>query len=260
MRPDSALVSIIIPVLNGATTLRQCLDSIKEQTYPKLELIIIDGGSTDTTVDILREYGGQISRWDSEPDDGVYDAMNKGVNISTGDWIYFLGADDVLLNGFSRIIESFLDHNTIYYGDVVMPVRKRRYDGRFSAYKLASRNICHQSVFYPRIVWDKHAFNLKYTGLADYELNMRCFGDPDIRFEYIPETVARFQDNEGISQMRQDAIFDQEKLLLVKKNFPAVIYYVVVIRTVLMDLLKRAGLYEVVWKIKNYVARIKTSR
>ncbi len=256
MRFDPPLVSIIIPVLNGATTLRQCLNSIKEQDYPKLELIVIDGGSTDATVDILRENNDQITQWNSEPDDGVYDAMNKGIKVTSGDWVYFLGADDVLLNGFSRIIESFREHNTIYYGDVIMPVRNRLYDGRFSAYKLACRNICHQSAFYPRAVLDKHTFNLKYTGLADYELNMRCFGDPDIRFEYIPETVARFQDNRGISQMRPDTIFDQEKLLLVKKNFPASIYYVIVIRTALMSLLKRARMYEAVWKIKNQVARI----
>ena len=256
MQPDLTLVSIIIPVLNSASTLRKCLDSIKEQTYPGLELIILDGGSTDATVDILREYNDQITHWHSETDDGVYDAMNKGIKVSTGDWSYFLGADDVLLSGFSRIIESFQDHNTIYYGDVVMPVRNRRYDGRFSAYKLACRNICHQSVFYPEAVWGKHTFNLKYTGLADYELNMRCFGDPDIRFEYIPETVARFQDSKGISQMRPDTKFNQEKLLLVKKNFPAAVYYAVAIRTFMMSLLKHAGLYDVAWKIKNYVTRI----
>ena len=89
------LVSIIIAVYNGANTLQDCLDSIKQQTYQNIELIIIDGGSTDATIDVLNEYDAQISYWISEPDDGIYNAWNKGVVQAKGEWICFLGADEL---------------------------------------------------------------------------------------------------------------------------------------------------------------------
>jgi glycosyltransferase involved in cell wall biosynthesis len=95
MNNESApLISIIVAVFNGAKTLQQCIDSVILQTYPNRELIIIDGGSKDGTVDLLKANSKQISYWISEPDHGVYNAWNKGLSQAKGDWICFLGADD----------------------------------------------------------------------------------------------------------------------------------------------------------------------
>lgn len=96
MADSPPLISIVIAVFNGKKTLQQCIDSIHEQSYENKELIVIDGGSTDGTLDLLRENAGKIDRWISEKDRGIYDAWNKGVRHASGQWISFLGADDYL--------------------------------------------------------------------------------------------------------------------------------------------------------------------
>src|ERR1700732_3837604 len=90
-------VSIITAVFNGQDSIASCIQSVLRQNYPNIEHIIVDGGSTDGTVEVLRHYGGQIATWISEPDAGVYDAWNKGLKLASGHWIAFLGADDIYL-------------------------------------------------------------------------------------------------------------------------------------------------------------------
>lgn len=90
-------ISIIIATWNAAKTLRRCLDSIVSQLTDETELILIDGGSKDETNEIIDSYGDKIAVHVSEPDKGIYDAWNKGVMVAKGDWMMFMGADDVLL-------------------------------------------------------------------------------------------------------------------------------------------------------------------
>ncbi|MEW5794715.1 MAG: glycosyltransferase family 2 protein [Bacillota bacterium] len=92
------LISIIVAVFNGGKTLQRCIDSVAGQTYPHKELIIMDGGSTDGTVDILRANNDKIAYWKSERDRGIYHAWNKALDHVRGDWICFLGSDDYLWN------------------------------------------------------------------------------------------------------------------------------------------------------------------
>src|SRR5689334_2190715 len=89
-------VSIIIPTYNSEVLLETALESILRQTYPYREIVIIDGGSTDRTVDVIKHYSRHVAYWVSEKDAGIYDAMNKGVEAATGDWLYFMGSDDQL--------------------------------------------------------------------------------------------------------------------------------------------------------------------
>ena len=98
------LITIIIAVFNGAKTLQQCIDSVIQQAYPNKQLIIIDGGSNDGTVELLEANNQSISYWISEPDAGIYNAWNKGLTIANGEWICFLGADDYFWN--SSVLES----------------------------------------------------------------------------------------------------------------------------------------------------------
>ena len=90
----SPLITVIVAVFNGAKTLQHCIDSVAHQSYPNKDLIIIDGGSNDGTVDLLKTNYEQIKYWISEPDKGNYNAWNKGLSQAKGDWICFLGADD----------------------------------------------------------------------------------------------------------------------------------------------------------------------
>ena len=90
-------VSIIVSTYNADAFLAGCIESIIDQTYPYIELIIIDGGSTDATLSIIEYYQKHVTFFVSELDMGIYDAWNKGLSVATGDWIAFVGADDILL-------------------------------------------------------------------------------------------------------------------------------------------------------------------
>jgi glycosyltransferase involved in cell wall biosynthesis len=98
-RREGPLVSVITAVFNGGGTIRGCIESVSSQDYPHIEHIVVDGGSTDGTIDVLREYENRIALWISEPDRGVYDAWNKALGLARGEWIAFLGADDNFLPG-----------------------------------------------------------------------------------------------------------------------------------------------------------------
>jgi glycosyltransferase involved in cell wall biosynthesis len=96
---ERPLVTVLTPVMNGAGHLRECLDSVLAQTYSNVEHILVDGGSTDGTLDILREYDDRIAYWRSEPDSGIYDAMNRGLDLARGSIIGIAGSDDALNTG-----------------------------------------------------------------------------------------------------------------------------------------------------------------
>lgn len=101
------LVSIVTVVYNGQSHLQEAIDSVRHQTYPNIEYILIDGGSTDGTVEIIKKNADFVSDWVSEPDGGIYDAMNKGVRRATGTYIGLLNADDLLLpDGVARSVEA----------------------------------------------------------------------------------------------------------------------------------------------------------
>ena len=93
---NTPLISVIIAIYNGKATLQQCLDSVTQQTYGNVELIVVDGGSTDGTVDLIAANSHKLAYWISEPDRGIYNAWNKALAQAKGDWICFLGADDFL--------------------------------------------------------------------------------------------------------------------------------------------------------------------
>ncbi|MEI6611112.1 MAG: glycosyltransferase, partial [Deltaproteobacteria bacterium] len=108
MKQSVPSISIIVAVFNGVKTLQQCIDSVAQQSYANKELIIIDGGSKDGTLNLLKTNGKQISYWISEPDSGIYNAWNKGLVQAKGEWICFLGADDYFwdLQVLERVLEQ----------------------------------------------------------------------------------------------------------------------------------------------------------
>src|SRR5882762_5341075 len=196
---DVPLISIITVVLNAADTLERAIQSVLKQNFDDLEYVIIDGGSTDGSLDIIRRYESGIRYWCSEPDDGLYDAMNKGVRGSKGRWVLFLGADDLLVGNLREIAPLLTDERTVYYGDVYMPRRHVLYDGPFSAYKIMFRNICQQAIFYPRAVFEAHSFDTRYKLWADHVFNIACYGDKRFRFTYIKKLICLYNDSSGAS-------------------------------------------------------------
>ncbi len=256
--PEQPLISIITVVLNGADTLEKSITSVICQDLKDFEYIIIDGGSSDGSIEIIKRYESSLACWISQPDKGVYDAMNKAVALAKGKWVYFLGADDYLLDGFKSAANYLKDEKTIYYGNVYRPAIDRIYDGKFSAYKLACRNICHQSIFYPKCVWERYAYNLKYPGFADYDLNLRCFINAEIKFEYIPATIAVYSDEGGISATQVDVTFEKDKLLLIKSAFPFWIYVLIFMRSFVLRILTSLKLQKVSILIYHNLLRGRT--
>jgi glycosyltransferase involved in cell wall biosynthesis len=206
-------ISIITVVKNARETIRKTIESVLSQTYGAVEYIIVDGASTDGTLDIIREYGSRIRKWISEVDDGVYYGMNKALKLATGDFLIVLGANDCLYNKtvLSNVVRLIRDPSCIYYGNAYFVNRKIFYDGAFTKWKLIRENICHQAILYPRVVYKQNAYSVKYPLLADYEYNLRHY---KLGMEYIPVVIASYLD-QGMSLSKPDHVF--------KKDFPKII-------------------------------------
>ena len=226
MKTTPPLISIITVVYNCVNTLEETILSVINQNFDKIEFIIIDGGSTDGTIEIIKKYQNQITFWLSESDNGIYDAMNKGISKSKGDFIYFLGGDDLLYDNSVLLITStrLINKNTIYYGNVLFKSKNIFYDGKFNSLKIVTRNICHQSIFYTKNVFQNQTFDTKYKIFADYVLNLKLFGNSNYSFKYIPVTIALYNDK-GISGSNGiDINFKNDRFEIIKHNFPYWIY------------------------------------
>jgi glycosyltransferase involved in cell wall biosynthesis len=227
----SPLISVVTVVLNGAKTLEATLRSVLDQGFEDLDYVVIDGGSTDGSLDIIRRYESRLGHWRSEADKGLYDAMNKGLRAAKGRWVLFLGADDVLVASLAEIAPLLKAERTVYYGDVFMTRRQRVYDGRFSAYKIMFANICQQAIFYPREVFDVRQFDTRYKLWADYVLNMACYGDRRFRFVYIGKLVCVYNDYSGATAYNVDAKFETDRELLIRTHLPLRLFVAYWLRT-----------------------------
>lgn len=220
------LISVITVVYNGLDTIEGSILSVLEQSYKDFEYIIIDGGSTDGTLDIIKKYSEGINYWVSEPDEGIYDAMNKGVTLSQGDYIIFLGCDDVLFDVLHEVAPLLLNKTTSYYGDVVLSKSNEVYGGKFYPLKLFSKNIPHQAIFYSRNVFDGNGFDLKYVAVADYAFNLKAFSRQEHGFSYIPKIIAKYNNESGISSTVVDQAFSLDKPRIIRENYKLT-YYVI---------------------------------
>lgn len=202
------MFSIIVPTLNTAATLHVCLESAASQTYRDFELVLVDGASTDETLDIANSFAGDLGTRlvvHSGPDQNVYDAMNRGVGMATGAWVLFLGSDDTLYEADTLAkVAAFIDdheHSDLVYGDVIMRSVGSRHAGAFDLDRLLfENNICHQSIFYRRELFTGIGpYNLRYEVWADWDFNIRCFSNPALVTRYMDIVVASYNDMTGLS-------------------------------------------------------------
>ena len=188
-------ISIVTVCYNAVNDIKNVMQSVLSQTYMNLEYIVVDGASKDNTVEVLKEYEPRFEgkmKWISEPDNGVYDAMNKALDMVTGDFVLFLGSDDHLLSSetISKVVSMMDKSDVVYYGDVYRNSRNDLYRGKFTKYLLACENICHQAIFYPRSVYKAIKYDLKYHILSDYVYNIRLWNV--VKFIYIPVCISYF--------------------------------------------------------------------
>jgi glycosyltransferase involved in cell wall biosynthesis len=192
-------VSVITAVLSNRKYLPAAVDSVLGQTHPDIEYIVVDGGSNDGTVELIRSYGDRISRFISEPDEGVYFALNKGIAMATGDVIALLHSDDFYMNPnvISQVVDAFETYScdavytNLYYVSINDPDKIVRiwdagiYDNG-SFYK--GWMPPHPAFFVKREVYEKYgSFNTTLKSAADYELMLRFILKHDIRIHYIPK-------------------------------------------------------------------------
>lgn len=205
---STPMFSIIVPTWKAAATVRACAESLLRQTYRDFELVVVDGASTDETLDIVQSFAPEFGPRlvvHSEPDHGIYDAMNRGVSLASGAWLLFLGSDDTLHDADTLArVAAFIGDNEpsdLVYGDVIMGSTGSRHAGEFDLDRLQfETNICHQSIFYRRELFAGIGpYNLRYPIWADWDFNIRCFSNPALAIRYMDIVVADYNDMTGLS-------------------------------------------------------------
>lgn len=198
---DRLLVTVITVVRNNPEGLVQTMDSVKSQDYEPLEYIVIDGASTDETISVLRTRAGELSRWISEPDNGIYEAMNKGARLATGEYICFMNAGDRFASR-DAITRFFVPRpvSELVWGDCIIESDAgEEYDcARDVVLKLYRQmTVCHQSLFTKRTALLARPYDESFRIAADYDfLCERLLAGAS--WEYRPVPVSRI-DNRGVS-------------------------------------------------------------
>ena len=190
--------SIITAVRNSAATIGAALESVERQTYPDIEHIVVDGLSTDGTMEIVRKHSARLAKVVSERDSGIYDAFNKGLRLATGEVVAFLNADDVyaapdVLQSVHDVFER--SQASAVFGDVefVRPEDPGRVVRHYSSERFSSGRLrygwmpAHPSLFIKRRLIEQFGgFDASYRIAGDFELVARLFGRERIDFEYLP--------------------------------------------------------------------------
>lgn len=215
------LISIITVTFNTGDKLVATLDSVCSQSFQDYEVVIVDGCSKDNTLDIARSYQAKLAKLSiySEPDKGIYDAMNKGVRLAKGEYVYFLNSGDLLYDkDVLANVARQLSGGNLVYGNAITQNEagepKPYRVGEFSKYRLAHTNICHQTIFYPRETLLAHPFNLQYRLFADWDVNMQLW--KKVRFSYTNQDVVLYEGG-GASDVQKDIAFKNDQLRLITK-------------------------------------------
>ena len=214
-------LTVVTPVFNNVKDIESCLKSVAQQTYSNKEHWIIDGGSTDGSLEIIKQYADNYAhlKWISEKDKGIYDAMNKGIERAKGDWLYFLGSDDQLIN--ETIIEEVFSNsenldNDLLYGNILLKEINMTFGKAtdINGLKLGCTN--HQATFIRSSVFKKLGkYNERYSICSDWAFTIKCFQAKELKIKYIDKLIAVYS-TVGFSNTAKG-----DNLRLKDKNFNA---------------------------------------
>ncbi|GAA4318116.1 glycosyltransferase family 2 protein [Compostibacter hankyongensis] len=225
---DFPLISVITVCFNAEKHIARTIESVRQQDYPRIEYIVVDGGSTDDTVTVIRSYGSVISRLLSEKDRGLYDAMNKGLRLATGDYVFFLNADDTFYDaGVLRGMIAACPDADAYYGEVLFVDEQDRELGlrseqtpqrvpeRLSWKSLRTGMVVsHQGFLIRRSL--AAAYDLRYKVCADVDWMIRCLKQCRSACN-THLTVTRFRTG-GTSKQRQRLAW-KERYRILQKHY-----------------------------------------
>lgn len=198
-------ITVITACLNRAATISDAIDSVRRQTHGDIEHIVVDGGSTDGTLAVLQQRGDSLARIISGPDQGIYDALNKGIIASTGSLIGFLHSDDVYADDdVLRSVAEEVEKRSLeaLYGDVVYvrPDDVDRIVRRFSSRRFTPARLAwgwmpaHPALFVSRRLFERFGlFKTDYRIAADFEFIARIFSRGDFRYAYLPKVVVKMR-------------------------------------------------------------------
>lgn len=198
-------ITILSVCFNSAATIRDTIDSVLNQDYPEIEYIIVDGGSTDGTMQIVSEYQNRITQIVNEPDQGIYDAMNKGINLATGDIIGILNSDDFYssLDVISTIVSTFRQSNSdIVFGDLIYiaPSNTSRVLRAYNASSFRPWMLRfgwmppHPATFIKRSIYKKFGqYSMGYKTAADYEFFVRLLLINKIKYFHLKKIIVHMR-------------------------------------------------------------------
>lgn len=189
-------VTVITVCRNNKNALQLTMCNVSTQQYPYLEYIVVDGNSNDGTLELLEKYQGLLNKWVSEPDNGIYDAMNKGAEMATGEWVIFMNAGDTFADAavLSRIFEESRQDADVIYGDVIKGGVIKVAEPPHNAHRMY---FCHQSALVRRSLLLQYPFDTNHHMSADFK-QMKTLFLKGYEFLQLPFPVARF-DLSGVS-------------------------------------------------------------
>ncbi len=224
-------VSIITVSFNSAATIGETLKSVSAQNYPDIEHIVIDGGSTDGTQALVRDCGAHVAVMVSEPDRGIYDAMNKGIDRATGEIVAFLNADDIYQDvGVVSLVVQAMKGGRLdaVFGDAIFfnPGSPEKTIRRFSSKRFSPDKIAwgwmpaHPTLFIRREIFDRFGpFSTDYRIAGDYEFVARSFWRRQLRYQYLPNVLVKMRTG-GISTsgFRNTLLLNREVMRACREN------------------------------------------
>lgn len=222
-------ISVVTVCYNAVQTLEKTMLSVLNQTYPDVEYIIIDGGSTDGTVDIIKKYADRLAYWVSEPDKGIYDAMNKGIKVATGEWICFLNSGDsfyerAILEKVFKDVDINNDFVDVIYGDMILnysfvdlisyPLSLSMFNQTFP--------FSHPSSFVKLVYMKSMYFDTQYKFAADYDFFLKLYCEKK-KFAYKNMIISIFEAEKGASS--KNKIRTWKEVMRINGNNRSVHYY-----------------------------------
>lgn len=252
-------LSIITINFNDAVGLEKTINSVKSQSFVDFEFIVIDGGSSDSSVNCIQKYVNNINYWVSEKDSGIYNAMNKGIRVSSGNYLLFLNSGDVL-NG-KTALQDFVSHpnftGDIIYGDYKFNEGEKVYPDYLTPLFFIKSSLPHQSTFFHKSVFEKMGnYDEKFKIVADRAFYIKCFLSNKFNFKHINYSLSIF-DLSGMSNDKKFIELKKSEDNQAFKEYYGVFYEDYINFILQQNKLNHAKRFTVVGIVKRIINKIK---